>query len=201
MPDVQQALGALRTGPATLTNADFTAAASRIGCEPEVIFAVNAVEAPRGPFDEFDRPTMLFERHLFHAYTGGIFDEAHPDLSNPVPGGYGLYSAQYARLCAAFSLDRTAALRATSWGAFQILGDNHAAAGFADPQSFVLAMWAFATNQLSAFTTFILASPRLVAAMQDKAWVAFAKVYNGPCYAVNKYDTKLQAAYEKAVGA
>lgn len=37
----------------------------------------------------------------------------------------------------------------------------------------------------------------LAAALREKRWADFARGYNGPGYAANKYDQKLQAAYEK----
>jgi hypothetical protein len=31
--------------------------------------------------------------------------------------------------------------------------------------------------------------------LKAKDWAKFAKLYNGPNYAINKYDIKLEAAY------
>jgi hypothetical protein len=36
--------------------------------------------------------------------------------------------------------------------------------------------------------------------LRDKDWAGFARRYNGPAYAENKYDEKLSAAYEKFLG-
>lgn len=36
--------------------------------------------------------------------------------------------------------------------------------------------------------------------LQSKDWTAFAKCYNGPAYAQNRYDVKLEAAYRKIRG-
>lgn len=33
--------------------------------------------------------------------------------------------------------------------------------------------------------------------LKNKDWAAFAKGYNGPEYAVNKYDVKMKDAYER----
>lgn len=37
-------------------------------------------------------------------------------------------------------------------------------------------------------------------ALRNKDWATFARCYNGSGYAVNKYDEKLKAAYEKFKG-
>ena len=51
-------------------------------------------------------------------------------------------------------------------------------------------------NQLKHMANFIK-SANLLDELQRKDWAGFAKGYNGPQYAVNKYDEKLAAAYDK----
>jgi hypothetical protein len=46
----------------------------------------------------------------------------------------------------------------------------------------------------------VIKSPVLCKDLPKKRWADFAKKYNGPAYRKNNYDTKLQAAYEKASG-
>lgn len=36
----------------------------------------------------------------------------------------------------------------------------------------------------------------LQSALKNKNWAAIAKVYNGPKYKINKYDTELEAHYD-----
>lgn len=185
-----------RVGDATFSDGDFAEAASSLHCEERAIRAVTRQEAPHGAFDEWGHPTLLFERHLFHRYTGGVHDRPAPDLSNPVRGGYGASKAQYGRLERAYALDATAALRATSWGAFQILADNYARCGFGTVDLFVTAMCQSAQQQMQAFVAFILFSHPLTKALQTKDWATFARIYNGPAYASNHYDTALEQKYE-----
>jgi hypothetical protein len=181
---------------AALSFADYTEAAALIGCEARAIRAVSNVETgARGPFDLDGRPTILFERHLFHRATGGKFDKTAPDISNSVAGGYGKYSEQYARLARAASLDSQAALGSASWGAFQILGQYHAAAGFADVQQMVQAMKTGVRAHLLAFARFILANPAMHRAIVAKDWVALARTYNGASEAEHSYDVRLREAY------
>ena len=45
-----------RTGPAKLTEDDFTAAAAELGCEVRAVKAVTQQETLSDPYDKFDRP-------------------------------------------------------------------------------------------------------------------------------------------------
>lgn len=187
------------TGPAQFQDDDFKAAAAALGCEVRAIKAVTAVESPEGPFDASGRPPILFERHYFSRLTLRRYDALYPTISNVVCGGYWFPEPdQYVRLQRAFALDAAAALKSSSWGAFQLMGDNHAAAGHATVETFVRAVCQSARLQMDAFVAFLQHDPILLPAIQKKDWTAFAQRYNGPAYAKNRYDTKLAAAYGRA---
>lgn len=181
-----------------LSDIDFALAADALGCQVAAIRAVCAVEAPRGGFLSTGEPTILFERHIFSRQTGRRFDKTYPAISNLQPGGYLGGAAEHARLGDAAKLDREAALKAASWGKFQIMGFNFAACGFATLQSFINAMYDSEAAQLKAFVGFIKASPGLLRAIQAQDWTTFARLYNGADYAKNKYDTKLAQAFRAA---
>lgn len=53
------------------------------------------------------------------------------------------------------ALDKNAALKATSWGKFQILGSNHLSAGYKDVNEFVSSLSVSEKNHLKAFVNFI----------------------------------------------
>jgi hypothetical protein len=182
------------------TEQAYAAAAWLLMCETQALKAVATVEAgPAGAFLPDGRPIVLFERHLFSRLTHGKFDHDRPDLSNPVSGGYGASGAhQHERLAAAAVLDREAAIKSASWGLFQILGLNHEAAGYPELQRFINAMYRSVDDQLRALVLFIRHDSRLVDAIREKDWVTFARIYNGPQFAINRYDSKLAAAYEVA---
>lgn len=183
----------------------YTAAAWLLAVEPAALQAIAEVETgPAYAFLETGEPTILYERHVFHRLTNGRFAGAVApgdfpievsQLSDPHPGGYGSVTIQHAKLAAAAKLDREAALKACSWGLFQILGVNHAEAGFPDLQRFVSAMYDSADDHLRALVMFIRHDPRLVDALRGHEWAEFARVYNGPNYQVNGYDKKMAAAY------
>lgn len=178
-----------------LSEQDLERSAKSLGCEVAAIKAVCQVEAPNGGFLSDGRPNILFERHKFSQFTGGQFDASDPDISNPKAGGYGAGGVnQHDRLGRAADLDREAALKSASWGKFQIMGFNFSAAGFKDLQSFINAMYRSEGAQLDAFVAFIK-HEGLADELREHRWADFARRYNGPSYAINRYDTKLAAAY------
>lgn len=181
----------------TLTDADYAAAATTLGCESAAIRAVADTEAKDEPWDSMGRPIILFERHKFAHHTNGIYNRSHPDISAPRWGGYGVSSQQYERLRRAAMLDETAALKSASWGLFQILGENHEAAGHATVAAFVDAMMLNRAEHLKAFAHFVAAHPAMKRAIVNRDWAGFARAYNGPNYAQNDYDGKMRRAYER----
>nr|WP_239504466.1 N-acetylmuramidase domain-containing protein [Providencia stuartii] len=124
---------------------DYLAAAEILECEVAAIKAVAMTETGSyGSYFKFQNdddyvPTILFERHHFRKYTAGRFDQ-YADISNGKAGGYGGISTQYSKLLKAYNLDKTAALKSSSWGKFQILGSNYSSAGYSTPEDFVFAM-------------------------------------------------------------
>lgn len=188
----------------TLTDADFARAAEALGVEVAAIRAVVEVESGPSGFLPDGRPAILYEAHIFHKHTKG----AHPNavdsrgrkLSSPtwnrsLYGGTGAW--QHHRYEEARKLNPDAANKAASWGTFQILGENHKAAGFDTSQEFVDAMWTGgAAAHLDAFVNFIKANG-LDVPLKAKNWAAFARGYNGPAYAQNAYDKKMAAAYAR----
>lgn len=187
------------SGPAQpLRNEDYERVAERLACEVAAIRAVAEVESGgRSGFLPDGRPKILFESRWFHKLTNGAFDQQHPDLSTAVwVRNYRGGAAEYDRLRAAIALDREAALKSASWGMFQILGVNHAVVGFDNVEAFVKAQLESEGRQLDAFVGFVI-SNKLDDELRDKRWADFARVYNGPGFAENKYDRKMADAYAR----
>ncbi len=174
-----------------------SAAAERLGVKAAEIWAVIDVETYGYGFIADRRPLILFERHIFSRETNGKYDVSHPDISHPKWGGYGEGGAnQYSRLERALPLDREAALRSASWGIGQVMGFNCQLAGFKDVEEMVEAMLDSENKQLAAMTNFIKSSG-LDKPLQAHDWAGFARGYNGSSYAENKYDIRLNAAYNR----
>jgi len=182
-----------------LSAADYAGAADQLKVDVAAIQAIAEVETSGHAFDESGRPRILFERHYFHRHTAAKYDAAHPGISNARQGGYGKFSAQYAKLEEAYRLAPEAALRSASWGRFQIMGDNFKAAGFTSIEAFVLAMSQSESEHLKAFTHFVMSNKAMLSALREHDWARFAKAYNGPSYLKNKYDAKLRDAHRRYV--
>lgn len=180
----------------------FEEAAQALGCELAAVRAVAEVESRGAGFDAARRPTLLYERHVFSRNTAprGKHDASHPDVSfsKPyAPGTFGNSEQQWVRLGKAYGLDPVAALKAPSWGLFQILGENHKACGYAAVVDYARAMTTSPVTQLRAFVAFVRSSPTLLKAIRERNWAAFARAYNGPHYARYQYDQKMAQAYAK----
>lgn len=185
-----------------LSEQAYTLAAQALGCEVAAVRAVAEVESRGNGFDAQRRPTLLYERHVFSRNTTpkGKYDAANPDVSfnKPyAPGTFGNTEQQWLKLGKAYGLDPQAALKAPSWGMFQILGENHRACGHANVVDYVRAMTTSPDAQLQAFVAFVRSSPRLLKALRERNWAAFARAYNGPNYAQYQYDQKMAAAYAR----
>jgi hypothetical protein len=167
---------------------------SQLGA-PE-LWAVVFVETAGYGYMSDRRPKLIFERHVFSRLTQHRFDHDDPDISQPTAGGYGLSGAhQFDRLNAAAQLDRGAALQSAAWGLGQVMGENFAAAGYANVEDMVAAMVASEDAQLLALVA-SMCSLGLAASLASHDWAGFARRYNGPDYAAHGYDSLLQHFYE-----
>lgn len=178
-----------------LSDAGMAAVGNLISVGATEIWTVMAVETSGCGYLPDRRPQILFERHIFHKLTGGRFDDG--DISDPTAGGYGPRgAAQYDRLARAIAKDRSAALQSASWGLGQIMGMNFRSAGFNSVEDMTAAMSASEDQQLLAMANF-LKSTGLATPLQMHNWTAFARGYNGPNFAINRYDVKLNAEFQK----
>lgn len=198
-------LGALRGAPNAkhLSTADLAKAADLLGVPLASVRAVNEVESRGLGMLPDGRPVILFERHVFwdrlkvHGIDPAAQVAAPRNILSQTPGGYAGGAAEYVRLASAAQIHWAAAVEATSWGAFQIMGHHWDDLAYPDLPSFMEAMERSEADQLEAFVRFIQADPALLAALKGRKWAAFAKIYNGPNYAKNLYDAKLAQAYAK----
>lgn len=197
-PDAEFLATLVAQSRAPLSRADFEAMAAQINVEWEALAAAVEVESgPLGGFDASGRPIILFERHLFSRRTSSRFDASNQNVSNRTPGGYPrTQDGRWAQLREAFALDAEAALAATSFGRFQILGLNHASSGAPGVFAYVAGIAHSERGQLAAFVAFLRAN-NLVDELQRRDWAGFAGGYNGPGYAANQYDAKLAEAYAR----
>jgi len=171
-------------------------AAKELGCEVEMLMAVAEVEAFGDGMLKSGKPKILFESFQFHKFTKGHYDRSHPNLStNKWVRNYIGGEKEWKRLDDAMALDLNAALKATSWGKFQIMGFNYKEAGYNTVVEFVDAM-SDENNHLKAFVN-LLKFRGLDEALRNKHFSTFARLYNGKGYKKNRYDLRLESAYNR----
>lgn len=189
-----------------LTNEMIKDLANRLGIEPALLKAVQLVEAAgRDGFLSDGRPQILFEGHIMYKEFHKKFPDRDLDYlckrfstvfypkwdKSKYFGGL----REYKRLELAKEIDEECALKATSWGMFQIMGFNHNLCGCKDVFDLVHKMSESHEKQLELMYYFMNNSGCLKE-LKEKDWAGFAKKYNGPGYAQNAYDQKLRNTYE-----
>jgi hypothetical protein len=191
---------------AKLTEADFSRAARDLDVPVAVVRAFAEVESRGDGFLPDGHPVVLFERHIMYRRTKAKYGftradalvKQYPDIINPKAGGYGKTSEQPGRMDRAAKLiDRECALESASWGAFQVMGFNWQPLGYPTLQAFINAMYHSEGDHLDSFVRYIKVNPSLHKALKAQDWPRVALGYNGPDYAINKYDTKLAAAFAR----
>lgn len=192
-----------------LSNKDIIVFADEFNLEVAVVKAVQEVESSGRGFLPDNRPTILFEGHIF-------WRELKQAGINPKPLVNGnenvLYekwtktfyegkAAEYTRLEKARNINTKAklfeaALSSASWGMFQIMGFNAHKGGAFDVIDFVTKMKRSEAEQLKSFGHFI-DNTKLLVPLRNKEWATFARGYNGRGYKANQYDVRLKNAYLK----
>jgi hypothetical protein len=162
------------------------------------IRAVVEVETGGAGFDAQGRLKMLFEPHVFWRELG----DAKRRLAETQGLAYAKWGTRpypadsYPRLAGAIKIDRRAALRSASWGMGQIMGFNAKLAGHVDETAMIEAFAADEEAQRRGMVAFI-ATEHLDDDLRRHDWAAFARGYNGPGAAANRYPQKLAAAFAK----
>lgn len=87
--------------------------------------------------------------------------------------------SQYQRLLKAYQLDKEAALKACSWGKFQIMGFNYKAAGYRSVSEFARAMGTGEPAHIKAFLNFAGANKVLMEGLREKDFEKIAEGHNG----------------------
>lgn len=185
-----------------LTQKDIADAAMSLGVDVPTIKAVIKVESSGNGFDARNRPTILFEPHVFYRNLDGdnlqkaiMLGLAYPRWgTRPYPRGS---DAQYVRLEQARQISNERAFRSVSIGLGQILGENFAMTGHRSAAEMFVSACHGEREQLMQMVNFIKTS-RLGQYLRNRNWAGFAAGYNGPGFRKNSYDTKLADAYRRA---
>lgn len=172
------------------------------GWEAAALLAVADVESGGQPFAIVagrKEPLIRFEGHYFYKRLKGIKrdDAVKAGLASPKAGQVKNPKSQADRwkmLRRAAEIDIKAAYESTSWGVGQVMGANWKDLGYASVDELVRDARSGIAGQVKAMCRFITAN-KLANTLFTHNWEAFARVYNGPNYAVGGYHTKLAAAY------
>lgn len=192
------------TSGGSITRADIVRVASMIGCSVQAFQAILAVETSGSGMLPSKRPKILFEALYFHDFTDGKYDRLHPNISSPrwdrtlYKGG----EPEWGRFELALKLDkRRYAIGSASWGLGQIMGSHsfESDLGFTGSddekaEQFYKLNCSGEAGQLEIMGRFILADPRLCAALKNHKWAKVAEIYNGTG-AIEEYSKKLADAF------
>ena len=187
-----------------ITDADFIKVAIDLNIELAAIKAIKEVESGgKGMVNGV--PTMLFEGHIFwqQLKLRGISPYNHVSGNENIlyPKWTKKYytssnNGEYQRLLKAIKINEEAAYASASYGLFQIMGNNYKLCGYNSAKEFYQALSKNEDNHLYAFVKFIK-NRGIDGYLRQKNWKKVAYYYNGPCYAANQYDLKLQNAYNR----
>jgi hypothetical protein len=183
---------------------DIPELAHRIDVSEDHLQAFLNVESRSTGFDRAGRPVILTEPHVFYRNLSGAKRDAAVAAGLAYPKwGTKPYpktsDARYAWLEAASKIDLEAALMACSWGSTQVLGENAKMVGYSSAKAMVQAFMDDEENHVEAMVNFILASG-IADDLKAERWSVVARVYNGPGYKKNKYDTKMAQEFAKLRG-
>jgi hypothetical protein len=190
-----------------LQETDYLKAAQLLGCKVAAIKAVAHQESGGAGFFKNGKVVIKYEGHIFHHFTEGRFDKTNPTLSYPAwTEQYSPLNSidQYVRFDEAYRLDPKAAMMATSWGMFQIMGENFSSCGVKNIDEFVSDMHIGESYHLQLFCQYLktqgLAKYLVGMAEPGMALVyaaSFARRYNGNGFQKNHYDVNIAALFSK----
>ncbi|MEO3384845.1 N-acetylmuramidase domain-containing protein [Mesorhizobium sp. CAU 1741] len=146
-------------------------------------------------------PLIRFEGHYFDRRLSGERQERarQQGLAWPNAGAVANPASQasrWAMLRRAEAIDRKAARESVSWGIGQVMGAHWAWLGYADVDALVSEARDGVSGQLRLMARYIERAG-LVGALHARDWAGFARGYNGPAFARNKYDARLARAYQR----
>ncbi len=169
-----------------ISTTDYLELSKEFGISVRLIKTVVIVESSGKGFAVNGDILIQFEPHIFKKYTGVL-------ISNKVD----VQSKEWSAYKEAKNINWEAAQLSTSWGLGQIMGFNFKLAGYDTVSAMVSEFGVSEYYQLKGMLNFIKNQPKMFEALKKQDWSAFARLYNGPAYAVNEYDIKLMSTYAR----
>lgn len=182
-----------------INDAEMTSIAHKYGIDEASLRAIKQVEAGNAAFYSSGALRCLYEPHIAYRMTRGAVRTklVNAGLAYQKWGAKPYPRSSFSRIdkCSEIAGEEVAAL-STSWGSPQMMGFNHGACGYATAVQMVKAFADSERAQIEAMVKFIKSNDAMYNALKAKDWAGFAKRYNGPGYAKNKYDVKIGNAYK-----
>lgn len=179
-----------------LDDIDLPRIGAAIGVGEDEIHAVMEVEAAGSGFDKQGRVKALYEPHIAWRQSKGETRDLLAKAGLAYPKWKRDYPADsYPRILKAYEIAGDVALMSTSWGLGQIMGFNHAAAGYKSTRAMVEAFADDEEHHLEAMIRFIVTNG-LDDEIRRHDWRGLARGYNGSGQ-VEYYAGKLAAAFAK----
>ena len=176
--------------------------------EPEALLAVVQVESAGKALENDGRtPCLLFERHIFYrelkkagktvqllnAISLGLANETwQPKTQYKDQGTSSARLALFAKACV---VNEECAIRSCSWGVGQTMGFLAEELKFTSAKAMLAYLVQGGVPAQVDCMVREIENHKLTAKLNAHNWAGFAKVYNGPGYATNHYDTKMAAAW------
>lgn len=154
------------------------------------------------PVGEGREPLIRFEGHVFDrrlgeegrriARTAGLSAPRAGQIRNPAG-----QEARWRLLARAAAIDADAAYEATSWGLGQVMGFHWRKLKFASVKALAEEARRSAAGQFALIARFLATGP-FTERLERGDWAGFARLYNGPGFAANNYDRKIESAFRQA---
>lgn len=179
------------------------------GIDPAGLLAVVEVESAGRPLEADGRtPRLLFERHVFYrelrklsrerldrAITLGLANKKWSPRTQYKDQGSS--AKRLSLLERAKAVDEDTAYRSCSWGVGQTMGFLALELGFSSATEMVESMLRGGIPaQVDCMVREIMRK-HLDQKINSRDWAGFARVYNGPGYRRNRYDTKMAVAFSQ----
>ncbi|WP_156381959.1 MULTISPECIES: N-acetylmuramidase domain-containing protein [unclassified Aureimonas] len=175
------------------------------GVSARTLLTVAIVETacvPYAAFDDRREPLIRFEGHCFDrllspedrpaARAAGLADPKAGAIRNPAS-----QAARWRLLARASAIDAAAAYAATSWGLGQVMGSHWKVLNYENPEALAAEARGSIEGQFRLMARFLRVGD-LHRRLERGDIAGFSRLYNGPAYRRNGYDTKLADALATA---
>ena len=179
-----------------------TAQAKLLDINPNALLAIIEIES--GGLIGNPHPIIRWEGHYFDRLVPAKLRSVAraQGLSSPTAGkikNTKSQSGRYDILNRAAAIDKEAAYSSISIGVGQVMGAHAKDLGYASAEAMFNRAKQGLQGQIELMIRFIKFN-ELVDELKRLDWSAFARAYNGPGYAKNKYHTNMKAAFERYSG-